>query len=200
MWFGLCWCQIQMLLNDCVKYPYILCIEEGWGRRAPITRTNIITVEHWFVNIHILLRKSPLLDCCTTVRSSKCKWFQSSMTILFVFFTETGLWIAALLVSWLNYGFMFDNRWHSDLLRDEDSAPGLMTLIRLPSPLPPAPLSDDRIVRRSIVRSVAHKCVLCSVGRGPTTSAEGLVGDHLWAAANWWSLQIKHKYINKYKQ
>ena len=94
-------CKIPILHNDCFKYPWIICIEEGWGRRAPITRTNIITVVHWFVNIHILLRKSPLLDCSTNVRSSTCKWCQSSMTILFVFFTETGLWIAALLVFWL---------------------------------------------------------------------------------------------------
>ena len=189
MWHGLC--KIPILLNDCFKYPWIICIEEGWGRRAPITRTNIITVVHWFVNIHILLRKSHLLDCCTntSVLSSTCKWFQSSMTILFVCFSLRLVFELPLCwcFDYYYYGFLFDNRWHSDLLRDEDSAPGLMTPIRLPSPLPTAPLSDDRIVRRSVVmRSVAHKCVACSVVMGLL-----LLLDHLRAVSIWRSLQIQ---------
>ena len=64
-----------------------------------------------------------------------CKRCQSSMTILLCFsITETAFWIAALLVFWLNYEFMFDNRWQSDLLRrgscpwTDDTPPSLQLL------------------------------------------------------------------------
>ena len=54
------------------------------------------------------------------------------------FHWETALWIAALLVFWLNSEFMFDNRWHSDLPRrgscpwTDDTPPPYSSSVRRP--------------------------------------------------------------------
>lgn len=120
---------------DGMNYLLFMSQMYYWGRRDPITRTNIITVEHWFVNTHILLRKSPLLDCsCTELNmivngaSQAWQYFCAFRSL------RAAFWIAALLVFWLNYESMFDNRWQSDLLRrgscpwTDDTPPSLQLL------------------------------------------------------------------------
>ena len=160
VWHWFCNNKLNFLFTNRLEFMFEIYY---WGRREPITRTNIITVEHCFVNMCIRLRKSPILHLwwAEHVNSAGQAW-----KCFLVIFTETGSsWIVALLVFWLktlnvdSCLTISDNRWHSDLLRrgpcprtDDTHMP-----LRSPSSSVRRPHCEET----RVVPSVRPKCV-CS--------------------------------------